>query len=203
MWQRLASTMPASWLSGIQPTTPSHLTSRRTHPVLCRVLDVWSRWFSTAAAALLRSSAAPSTAPRNSSSERRERMSKAALWCPLVQFRAVSFGTYLPVIPPGDGDAIGRCRQVHEVGEVDGTTGPFRFHSRFVWWVVALKAERLNIHLYFLTPDASIWVHLFNSFTKFYSPMVFKERDRREVNSQTKYKARKIKTFCNNSLLTT
>lgn len=59
-------------------------------------------------------------------------MSEAALLHSFVQSCAISFGTYLPVIPPGNGDAIGRCRQVHEMGEVDGTTGPFRFHSRFV-----------------------------------------------------------------------
>lgn len=59
-------------------------------------------------------------------------MSKAALLHSFVQFCPISFGTYLPVIPPGNGDAIGRCRQVHEMGEVDGTTGSFGFHSRFV-----------------------------------------------------------------------
>lgn len=59
-------------------------------------------------------------------------MSRAALPRSLVPLCAVSSGTYLPVIPPSDSDAIGRCGQVHEMGEVDGTTGPFRFHSRFV-----------------------------------------------------------------------
>jgi len=59
-------------------------------------------------------------------------MSKAALLHPFVQPCVISSGPYLPVIPPGNGDAIGRCRQVHEMGEVDGTTRPFRFHSRFI-----------------------------------------------------------------------
>lgn len=63
---------------------------------------------------------------------RRERTSRAALLHVLVQFCAAPFGTYLPVVPPGDSDAVGGCRQVHEVGEVDGTTGPLRFHSGFV-----------------------------------------------------------------------
>lgn len=59
-------------------------------------------------------------------------MSQAALPQRAGQLRRLSPSTYLPVVPPGNGDAIGRCRQVHEVGEVDGTTGPFRFHSGFV-----------------------------------------------------------------------
>lgn len=59
-------------------------------------------------------------------------MSEAALLHLFVPFCVISFGTYLPIIPPGNGDAIGRCGQVHEMGKVDGTTGPFRFHSRFV-----------------------------------------------------------------------
>lgn len=48
---------------------PRHLSGRHTHQVLCRARDVWFRWFSTSAAALPRSSAALSTAPRNSSKE--------------------------------------------------------------------------------------------------------------------------------------
>lgn len=55
----------------------------------------------------------------------------------------------------------------------------------------------------FFNEDAFMWAHLFISFTKFYSPTVFKERGRREVNSQTKRKVKRSESFCKNSLLTT
>lgn len=50
-------------------------------------------------------------------------------------------GAHLAVVAPGDSDAVGGRGQIHEVGEVDGSTGPLGFHTRLIGGVVTLRTK--------------------------------------------------------------
>lgn len=162
--------------------------SRATHPALCRAPGVWSRWFSTSAAALPRSSAAPGTAPPSSSGEReRERMSR--LLC-----RAVwEFGA-LPGLSP-----CRSCPRWPWCGWwlLTGTWGGWGWWAGRASWVpprVCLMgssptAARLNTEIYFL-----LKVHLLISSTESHSAPGLKDGGRKSW-TQLELKVNRIESL--------